>query len=349
MLLRKAILNAFYYSGIQSLLRPAYGGLGSILMLHHVRDMQCEEFSPNFHLTVSPSFLDEMLGRFKQTHDLISMDEMVKRLNGEAGVGSSRPFLAITLDDGYRDNFTTAAPIFEKHEVPYAIYIAPEMVDGNSTIWWEDLEHVIARADELNILLPKGPQKYETKSPAQKSQIYKELMEYLFLEVDEKQQRQIVSDIARKYGFDTKLHLQQEVADWDTIVSASSHPLCTIGAHTMRHFVLSKLDEQELRAEISQSREVLEQKLGTQVKHLAYPYGFPEAAGPREFRVAKELGFKSAVTTRHGVVYSQLADHMTALPRVSVNGHHQSMHYMETLLSGLPTRLKNYGKALDVA
>lgn len=349
MLLRKAILNAFYYSGIQSLLSPVCGGLGSILMLHHVRDMKLERFSPNYHLSVSPAFLDEMLGQLKLSHDLVSMDEMVDRLKNCNVKQPSKPFLAITLDDGYRNNFEVAAPIFAKHQAPYAIYVAPEMVEGNSTIWWEDLELVVSRVDHLEILLPKGPQEYDTSTPARKNHAYKELMEYLFLEVDEKQQRQIVSDISSKYGFDTKQHLELEVAGWDMIVAASRDPLCTIGAHTMSHYVLAKLDEEELRSEIAHSRNVLQERLGVQVHHLAYPYGFPEAATPREFRVAKELGFKSAVTTRHGVVYPQLADHLTALPRVSVNGHHQSMHYMKTLLSGLPTRLKNFGKALDVA
>lgn len=349
MLLRKAVLNALYYSGVQTLLSPLCRGLGSVLMLHHVRSIPLEPFSPNYHLYVCPGFLDSMLGQLSEDFDLVSMDEVAQRLANPEYAKGKRPFIAITLDDGYRDNFENAVPVFQKHNAPYTIYVAPGMVDGGSTIWWEDLENVVAASQSLEILLPKGPTTFDCSSTEAKRRSYKELMEYLFLEVDETHQREIVSEIASKYGFDTAAHLREEVADWEMICKANEDPLCTIGAHSMSHYVLAKLDRDRLEYEIAQSRADLREKLGTPVDHLAYPYGYVQAAGKREFDLTRKLGFKTGVTTRHGVVYPEHTDHMTALPRVSVNGHHQSMHYMQTLLSGLPTRVKNYGSGLDVA
>lgn len=334
---------------MQASLSPVFGGLGSVLMLHHVRDLNLTPFSPNYHLSISPSFLDELLTQLKEDYDLVSMNDVVERINNPNASSYSKPFVAITLDDGYINNFEIAAPIFQKHQVPYTVYIAPEMVEGNSTIWWEDVEHAIRLTNQLDISLPSGSLHFDTSNPAQKNQAYKKLMEYLFFAVDEKQQRKIASDIAEKYGFDAKNHLTEQVANWDVITEAAKNPLCTIGAHSMCHFVLAKLDEAELKFEIAQCREVLEEKIGTPIDHFAYPYGFPKAAGEREFEIVKEMGFKSGVTTRHGVIYPEQNSHVTALPRVSVNGHYQSIHYMKTLLSGLPTRLKNRGRALDVA
>ena len=71
------------------------------------------------------------------------------------------------------------------------------------------------------------------------------------------------------------------------------------------------------------SRAVLEAALGKRPEHLAYPVGDPTSAGPREFRIAAELGFKTAVTTRPGVLFKAHRDHLTALPRISVNGEFQ--------------------------
>ena len=53
-----------------------------------------------------------------------------------------------------------------------------------------------------------------------------------------------------------------------------------------------------------QSRAVLQAALGVRPEHLAYPVGDPTSAGPREFRIAAELGFKTAVTTRPGVLFT---------------------------------------------
>ena len=106
--------------------------------------------------------------------------------------------------------------------------------------------------------------------------------------------------------------------DWEEIGELAADPLVTIGAHTVNHMMLQKVpSEATVRAEMEMSRSVLEAALGKRPEHLAYPVGDPTSAGPREFRIAAELGFKTAVTTRPGVLFKAHRDHLTALPRIS--------------------------------
>ena len=77
------------------------------------------------------------------------------------------------------------------------------------------------------------------------------------------------------------------------------------------------------------SRAVIEAALGERPQHLAYPVGDPTSAGPREFRIAAELGFKTAVTTRPGVLFTAHREHLTALPRISLNGEFQQQRYRQ--------------------
>ncbi len=124
----------------------------------------------------------------------------------------------------------------------------------------------------------------------------------------------------------------------------------TIGAHTVNHMMLTKVaSEDSVRAEMDMSRSVLEAALGTRPQHLAYPVGDPTSAGQREFRIASELGFKTAVTTRPGVLFKAHVDHLTALPRISVNGEYQKQRYAKVLMSGAGTALWNGFKRLNVA
>jgi peptidoglycan/xylan/chitin deacetylase (PgdA/CDA1 family) len=97
------------------------------------------------------------------------------------------------------------------------------------------------------------------------------------------------------------------------------------------------------------SRSVIEAALGKRPQHLSYPVGDPTSAGPREFRVAAELGFKTAVTTRPGVVFRSHREHLTALPRISVNGEFQSQRYLKVLMSGAATALWNGFKRVNAA
>ena len=70
--------------------------------------------------------------------------------------------------------------------------------------------------------------------------------------------------------------------------------------------------------------------------------------GPREFRIATELGFKTAVTTRPGVIFRRHAEHLTALPRISLNGDFQRPRYAKVLISGAATGLWNGFRPVNV-
>lgn len=346
---RKTILNSLYYSGVQALLTPYVGGIGSILMLHRIQNLKQNGFAPNFHLSASPEFLDRMILRLKtQGYDFISMDEVALRIKNPDDYKGAKPFLSITLDDGYRDNLINAVPIFRRHQVPYTIYVAPGITEGKSPLWWEDLEHIIAAQKKITVNLPEGRREFDTSDTAKKYETYNFLIEHLLFDTDQYVQREIVGQLCKAYGFNCAAHVQEAVMNWEEVISLSKDPLCSIGAHTINHFALSILSLEDAKREIEESRDIIKEKIGVDPKHLAYPYGLTKAAGKREFDLAKELGFETGTTTRHGVIYPDHKKHMTALPRVSVNGCHQSMRYVSTLLSGIPTRLKNLGKKLDV-
>jgi len=348
-MVRKILLNALYFSGIQALCKPFMQGMGSVIMLHHVRNIQKKPFSPNYHLTASPEFLDKLIIRLKKKkYDFISMDEMVERLENPEAHKGKRPFICITLDDGYRNNLENAIPIFRRHNVPYLIYLATGLTEGETPLWWDDLERVIEKTSHIYVDMPEGRLGFDISTPAKKTKVYKELVVYLIRDVSEPEARKIVSDLAKAYKIDQLAYAREQLMDWSEIHELQKDPLCTIGAHTISHYALNKLTEDEVRYEMEQGRAVLKSETGIAPEHFAYPYGYHQVAGEREFELAKECGFKTATTTRHGVVYKDHIQHMTALPRISINGHHQSIHYINTLLSGITTLLSNFGKRLSV-
>jgi peptidoglycan/xylan/chitin deacetylase (PgdA/CDA1 family) len=97
------------------------------------------------------------------------------------------------------------------------------------------------------------------------------------------------------------------------------------------------------------SAAVIESALGKAPVHLSYPVGDSTSAGPREFAIARELGFKTAVTTRPGVLFPAHREHLTALPRISLNGEYQQLRYVEVLLSGAATAIWNGFRRVDAA
>jgi peptidoglycan/xylan/chitin deacetylase (PgdA/CDA1 family) len=341
-------LETLYFSGLHHLMLPLVGGAGTILTLHHVRPARAGGFQPNRLLEVAPAFFEGLLRRLRRSRrDLISLDEMHARLvSGE----SKRRFVCVTFDDGYRDVLRWAYPLLKKYEVPFALYIPTSFPDRLGELWWIALEEVIAKNSRIGLVIDGKDRFFECGTVREKRLLYDEVYVWLRSMKSEDELRRVVRDLAARHGIDMAAFCRDECMDWDELGQIAADPLCTIGAHTVNHMMLKKLpNDQAVRAEINMSRSVIEAALGIRPQHLAYPVGDPTSAGPREFRIAAELGFKTAVTTRPGIIFKAHRDHLTALPRISVNGDFQSQRYLKVLMSGAATAMWNGFRRVNAA
>ena len=136
----RASLEALSLTRAPLWLPAAPDASGFVVTLHHVRPARPAAFDPNALLSVTPDFLDRFLGHFiERGWRFVSVDELV------AGGRAAEPRrIAVTLDDGYRDNLEHALPVFRKHAVPFTIYVCPGFADRTSELWWEALERIIA-------------------------------------------------------------------------------------------------------------------------------------------------------------------------------------------------------------
>ncbi|MCY6381748.1 polysaccharide deacetylase family protein [Hoeflea prorocentri] len=339
--LRKLVFKGLSLSRLPQLFKPFLGGRGAILMLHRVTSEPGTKFGFNDNLAVDPEFLDRLIADMKADgFEFVSIDEGIERMNYEA---DSDRFAVITLDDGFKDNLLEALPVFEKHQTPFVIYIAPGLTGGAVEPWWELVEASVAACTghKLEMTTPDGVVSFDCSSDDARVQAFTEICTLLSEEIAEQDQVAAVRSLAESAGFDYERFRRDLLMDWDDIRTIAANPLCTIGAHTVHHYNLKRLSEDEARWEMTQSADLLEEILGERPRHLAYPYGFRSAAGKREAKLAKEAGFLSALTTRHGVIHDQHVSHMHALPRISVNGRFQNLDYLKTMLSGVTTLMTN--------
>jgi peptidoglycan/xylan/chitin deacetylase (PgdA/CDA1 family) len=161
--------------------------------------------------------------------------------------------------------------------------------------------------------------------------------------------RNTVRNLAAFYQVDTAAICSELCMTWAELSQLAADPLVTIGAHTVNHPMLAKLTKDAVRSEMDLSRAVIEAALSVRPEHLSYPYGDRGSAGLREFEVAAELGFKTAVTTRPGVLFPEHSRRLLALPRISLNGDYQRMRYVRVLLSGSATAMWNGFRRVEAA
>ncbi|MIL10094.1 polysaccharide deacetylase, partial [Salmonella enterica subsp. enterica] len=230
---------------------PFFGGVGAVLMLHSVTATPRHPAGFNRHLSVTPAFLDAVIAGMKADgYDFVSMDEAVDRIRAPR---RGRRIASITLDDGYRDNLVEALPVFERHGAPFTMYVAPAMIDGRVDLWWETVEEVVLSRPRLYFNTPDGRVTLDCLTPAKKSEAIVKLRDYLTIDVPEADQQRVVREIAASAGIDVKALQHNRLLNWDQLRTLASHPLATIGAHTVSHANLARLDEDDARREMREA------------------------------------------------------------------------------------------------
>ena len=342
-------MDLLYFSGTSKLLGAPFRGVGAIFMLHHVRPGggSGEGFAPNAGLEVTPEFLDEVIDFVKaRNYELLSLGEAADRL--KAGEVGERPFAVFTIDDGYRDNLDHAWPIFRHHQCPFTIFIAPAITDGRCELWWRGLEALIADSHSIHTRLDGDDIVLATETDAQKQAAFERLY-WPLRQMPEDEQRIWINEVCASHGINLHAMCRADAMDWDEVRRIAADPLCTIGAHTVHHYAIAKLSREMALAEVCQSSDRIEREIGRRPDVFSYPYGDATSAGPRDFDLIAEAGFKAAVTTRKGLIYRAHGDHLTALPRVSLNGGYQKLRYVDVLLSGAAFALWNGFRKVDAA
>ena len=343
----RAGLGALYLTGAHYLLRPIFAGVGAVFMLHHVRPRRDSEFQPNHHLEVAPEFLRATLAHLRSRGiDIITMDELHQRLVER---NFSRRFACFTLDDGYRDNRDFALPVMREFEAPLTVYVASDFAQGVGRLWWIALEMVIARTSSIEVGIGDVATRLDTSTPAAKQAAFDRLHDWLRGLPSEPDIRREIGALCARHGVDEAAVCRELCMSWDELKPFAGDPLVSIGAHTITHCNLARQTEAIASHEMAISRARIESALQRPVVHLAYPYGDKVAAGAREFALAQAAGFKTAVTTRPGMIFPESADHLTALPRVSLNGNYQDTSILPVLTSGAATAMWNGFRRIDAA
>jgi peptidoglycan/xylan/chitin deacetylase (PgdA/CDA1 family) len=208
-------------------------------------------------------------------------------------------------------------------------------VERSCAPWWEVAERVLQRVAQVRFDFGDGIKTHPASSLSQKAALFTRLAAYVN-STDEAVAVKQIEAAAHENGIDSAALVRELVMDADELRElTSTDVLASIGAHTLTHFNLKRLDHDRLVAEIEDSISAVETYVGCRPQTFAYPYGWASAAGEREAQAVASTGMALAVTTQPGVLKSAPAN-MHLLPRVSLNGFYQEPRLVRALISGVP-------------
>jgi peptidoglycan/xylan/chitin deacetylase (PgdA/CDA1 family) len=299
----------------------------NFIILYYHRVIEDKDFDydmgPNIHLCVKKSEFEVQMAYIAHNYDLISIDDLYKN-----NFKCEKFSVAVTFDDGYKDNLEVAYPILKKYNIPSTIYIVSRNIISKPWAWWIELWNFLSKnksfknEDKLiNIEKINDKKKYyfNLKNKIKKLN-YTEQISFF---------NKLTSSITRENHDDIYLNL-------DDLKKIKNKKLITLGCHTHDHLCFSYLEKNEIEKQINMCKEIIEQKVNIPVEHFAYPYGSKEDLNFFEHEILEKLRFKTAVTT---IESSQKIYKSFYLPRVSI-GPFISIKDFKRKLTGFDIMIK---------
>jgi peptidoglycan/xylan/chitin deacetylase (PgdA/CDA1 family) len=213
------------------------------------------------------------------------------------GTASDRLRFAITFDDGWRDNYTTAFPIVRQHRVPISVFVCPAVLGQDMPFWPE-------RATALLTAARPGttPEQFADRIEA---------LKHIAPEARDRYLEELRTQTRGPYSPPSPS--VDRTLSWTEIAEMNKWGV-SFGSHTDTHQVLTAGPAHLAREEVRQSRDVLEATLGKPCQTFAYPNG---NWSPEIREIVKEIGFVRAVTTQQGA-WTAGSDFL-AIPRMNVS------------------------------
>lgn len=269
---------------------------GGILMLHRIDTPDARGIWYNQHLKFSPQTFEIMVD-YARKHKcrFVSLDEMADAIRKKKKV---RRWIAITLDDGYRDNYENGTPVFRKLNIPYTIYVCTKMVNGEMLYWWEILEKLILGQNE--VVLNDG-RIFDCSTKEKKEQTFLDIRE-LILKLPQDNLKENLKTLFANYDINWDYGNDILGLTWEQINELSEEPLAAIGNHTYSHRAFTGLTDDEIKEDINKAAGEMEEKARKEMKHFAFPFGEATAVSQHDIELIKELGFKTSATTNDGFV-----------------------------------------------
>ncbi|MDR3633491.1 MAG: polysaccharide deacetylase family protein [Isosphaeraceae bacterium] len=227
------------------------------------------------------------------------------------------PTALVTFDDGYRDNVDAALPVLADVGVPATFFLPAALIDRPRLPWWDHASYVIKRTSQDRLVLDQpGPLTLDLARDGRAAALQQVIRLYLDgLVADEDAFRAHLQERA-DVSVDEQALGRALFLDWDDARRLVSSGM-SVGSHGHSHRRLSSLSEDEQGAELVESKRVLQEQTGRDVRALAYPFGWPGTFNDATERLAREARYRLAFSAIEGVNAPQTW-HPFALRRLNI-------------------------------
>ena len=241
---------------------------------------------------LSPQEFERQIAYFCRNYEILSLDAIAQYVHQQKTL--PKKAVAITFDDGYRDNYYNAYPILKKYGVPATIFLTVGHIERDNLFWWDKISYAIhhAQVTQLDI---KELGSYSLHSNADKAMATSSVVKRL-KQIPEAEKNSIVESIMALCLTEIPDGLAKRlILSWDQVKEMSNTGI-SFGAHTINHPNLTRVPLEQARQEILESKKILEERLGQKIRSFSYPNGKTGDYNETVVKRVERAGFECAVT-----------------------------------------------------
>jgi peptidoglycan/xylan/chitin deacetylase (PgdA/CDA1 family) len=218
-----------------------------------------------------------------------------------------RPRLALTFDDGWKDNFDTAFPISRKHGILFTVFICPQMISRRGEFWITTIGSLWAsaqRAGKLDLI-----RRICGSQPSRSADSLIESLKHVSRKHRETQIAQLraaLEPCAEQTG-----KSNEQLLTWPDVKEMSAAGIC-FGSHTDTHAILTDIPSSDAVQELTESKRAIEKELNA-CASFAYPNG---DWSPQVRDLVAQSGYQTAFINSPGIW--QAHSNRFSIPRINL-------------------------------
>lgn len=268
-----------------------------VILAYHrvVADLEKAEKEAIYGLVISTETFREHCRMLKENYDIIGIEEAANFI--KSGDSAKRPKALITFDDGYLDNYEEAFPILREMNLPATIFLPTEMIGKPEPLAHDKAFWLIKKAVERKTQIEKA----FLNAGIEEKTIVGINYNTNVLELTDKivylpaiQRDAVIKELEETLSTDN-YPKEYDLLNWQMVREMNQNKI-SFGVHSASHTVLTLENESEFESEITESKQLLEEKLNQEIISFAYPNG---KFNDKVRHQVINSGYKIAVSTEY--------------------------------------------------
>lgn len=269
-------------------------------------------FSPNWPTGLVSSLPVKRFGKhlefLKEKFEVVPLEDGIEAVKNKKSI--SKPYLAITIDDGFLDNYILGFELLKAHKVPATIFLATDFIENGRVPWPTQILELLERTRKKELSFPING---SLETVAHKKLMAKKLKSWLG-----QKEPQVRFDILRELKSQLGVFEKEtsyKSLSWKHVEEMHSWGV-TFGSHTHFHSMLSNMEESIVHQELLDSKNHIEARLNNPCKLFCFPDG---NYNEQVVQIVQDCGYRYAVTQDPGFNKSALSDY--TLKRIEIPFH----------------------------